>query len=424
MITPATATRTAAGSRELLTCKYFLSLCRQQSSTHGKDSIDAFRDYFPQSFSLRHTDALLNATHSLSYYSLTLQHGVPFQPVNIRVHQDPISLIDKVLEQNPRSYTKLDDLLDIGRNLVAAGLTNPSHEGATLEHSLEDQGQQTLAAERRILGMAIEAALAEDDFDTAYSYVLNRLAPPSNVTKPGTSGGTLTQQVWQDDISWRAAYQAGRYRPTKFSEPPHSELRSLEQRMELLSQALLLAPQAALSEVLGVWRRCEEEMNVLLAQESEEEQRWDDRGDRKVPGGFSNPSSPAIERRRNPTRGASYEDAPIGLFDVARGAAAALSKSALRNASGFYRTAGDPTVMTGPQRAVSGVSTGGSNTSSIAGSEDEGRVRKRDMVSNMVTGGLASGISWVLGQLPYYCFPTKYTILADHVSGAPPPQQV
>ena len=31
---------------------------------------------------------------------------------------------------------------------------------------------------------------------------------------------------------------------------------------------------------------------------------------------------------------------------------------------------------------------------------EEGRLRKRDMVSNMVTGGLASGIGWVLGAQP------------------------
>ncbi|KAI9881123.1 MAG: hypothetical protein M1830_008281 [Pleopsidium flavum] len=363
----------------------------------ASDIINAFRDYFPQSFSLRHTHALLNATHSLSFYSLTLQHGVPFQPVNIRVHQDPVSLIGKVLEQNPRSYTKLDDLLDIGRNLVAAGLTNPLQEGGTLAIALEDQEQRTVTAERRIMGMAIEAALAEDDFDTAYSYVLNRLAPPSHAAKQSTSGRTLTQQ---DDTSWRAAYQAGRYRPDKSPEPPNTEVRSLEQRMELLSQALLLAPQTALSEVLAVWRRCEEELNVLLAQESEEDERWDDRGDHKVPGGFSNPSSPTLERGRTSTRGANYEEAPIGLFDVARGAAAALSKSALRNASGFYKNPGDSMATTEHQRTVSGVSIGDSDASSIAGSDGEGRVRKRDMVSNMVTGGLASGISWVLGAPP------------------------
>jgi hypothetical protein len=41
----------------------------------------------------------------------------------------------------------------------------------------------------------------------------------------------------------------------------------------------------------------------------------------------------------------------------------------------------------------------GSEAGSIGGSEESGRVRKRDMVANAVTGGLASGLGWVLGKL-------------------------
>ncbi len=280
---------------------------------------------------------------------------------------------------------------------MAAGLTKSTQEDAGLDNPLEDQEKQSLAAERRIMGMAIEAALAEDDFETAYSYVVNRLAPFSQQPNSNAADANLASQSAQDDISWRAAYQAGRYRPSKSSEVPHTELRSVEQRMELLTQALLLAPQSALTEILAIWRRCEEEMNGLLAQESEEEERWDDRGDRKIPGDFSNTPSPVVERRRDPAKSASYEDAPMGLFDVARGAAAALSKSAfpLRNASGIGRTSA---AAAGHQRAISGVSGGGSDSSSIAGGSDgDGRIRKRDMVGNMVAGGLASGIGWVLG---------------------------
>lgn len=317
--------------------------------------------------------------------------------MNIRVHQDPILLIGKVLDQNPRSYTKLDDLLGIGRNLIAAGLTSPSEESESLEKVLEDQRQQTLNAERRIMAMAIDAALAEGDFDTAYSYVLNRMALASRPTSSETSGGTPPGLSGHDDISWRAAYQAGRYRVNTSSQLRRAELRSLEQRMELLTQALLLAPQSALSEILAVWRRCEEELNGLIAQESEEEERWNDRGDRQIPGGFSTSPSPVIERRKDMTTGASHEDAPMGLFDVARGAAAALSKSAfpLRNTTGSGQALAG---VAGHHRATSGLSTGGSDMSSPPGSDGEGRVRKRDMVSNMVAGGLASGIGWVLGE--------------------------
>ena len=82
--------------------------------------------YYPDSVAFRRLQALITATHAMSSYSLTLQHGVPFQPVNIRVSSDPISLIEKILTQNPGSYAKLQDLISIGRNLVAAGLTSTS----------------------------------------------------------------------------------------------------------------------------------------------------------------------------------------------------------------------------------------------------------------------------------------------------------
>ena len=329
--------------------------------------------------------SLLSATHAMSFYSLTLQHGVPLQPVNIRAHQDPLSLIGKILGQNPRSYTKLDDLIEIGKNLVSAGLGQDSDPALSIE---TEPNQEPLAAERRVTGMAIEAALAEDDFDTAYSYIINRLSPSNS----GTPASSSTSASAGDDVSWRAAYQAGRHRPNRSTGP--SSLRRLEQLMELLSQALLLAPSSALSEILSTWRRCEDEMGLLIAKEAEEEQQW---GDQRLPGDFSGDSSPIPQKSRDPSRAAANEEAPMGLFDVARGAAAALSKSAfpLRNPG-----ADGPghTLRKSHQRTQSAASAGGSDNDSISARDGEGRVRKRDMVSSMVTGGLASGIGWVLGQ--------------------------
>jgi hypothetical protein len=89
----------------------------------------------------------------------------------------------------------------------------------------------------------------------------------------------------------------------------------------------------------------------------------------------------------------------VGLFEVARGAARAISKNAfpLRSAAGagFEKPGG---------QNLSSIdsSTGGGDARASANRADGevGRVRKRDMVSNMVTGGLVSGIGWVLGAQP------------------------
>lgn len=325
----------------------------------------------------------------MSFYSLTLQHGVPFQPVNIRAHKDPISLIGKILDQNIHSYTKLDDLLEIGSNLVSAGITQRPIDRIKNHSDKVDLDKELLAVTRRIIAMAIESALADGDFDTAYSYVVNRLSPPeisySSISKVSNESYIV------DDISWQAAYRAGQHSAKSNGT---STLRRLEQRMELLSQALLLAPSSALSDILVVWRQCEENVTAQSAQEIEEEEKWDDKGDRRIPGGYSLDSSPVVQKPREPSRNAMNEEAPMGLFDVARGAAAALSKNAFPLRS--PRNSGSATpIKTSHERVTSA---GGSDGGSFSGIDSEGRLRKRDMVSNMVTGGLASGIGWVIGK--------------------------
>ncbi|KAF7719294.1 Uncharacterized protein PECH_004770 [Penicillium ucsense] len=369
----------------------------------ANDLLHAFEPHFAASTHLTQIKALIAATHALSYYSLTLQHGVPFEPVSIRVHPDPLCLIEKVLEQNKNSYTKLDDLLSIGRNLVKAGLPTgtPSSDQDSEQAQISEE-DALVTAERRITSLAISSALASSDFGTAYSYILTRLTPPSMLP---TSSPLLSSPALPDDISWRAVYNAGRFRSA--SPNPSASLQSqithLSQRMELLSLALILVPLPdPLPEILGAWRRCDEEMTSLRAQEQQEEDVWDAKGDNlsTVPGGFGPSDSErdafdtAQQRAARRARARSAmprshpHEAPMGLFEVARGAAMALHKNAfpLRGNADASR----PSASASSDDA----------DRSMSPDKGEGRVRKRDMVSNMVTGGLASGIGWVLGADP------------------------
>ncbi|KAF2865270.1 Sec39 domain-containing protein [Massariosphaeria phaeospora] len=377
------------------------------------DIVAAFAGYFPSSPRFRRTQALLAATHSMSYYSLILQHGVPFQPVNIRVSADPLSLLRKLLSQNSRSYTHLDDLISIGQNLVVAMPSTIMNEDSAMG-SLDPAAieEKKVVAERRVIGMAIEAALEADDFETAYSYVVNRLSPPSPTISLAASTSSrrysfgsydsTRQDDEAEDVSWRAALLAGKHRfsplsSSMWSQPSSTarpDLRRLEQRMELLSQALLLAPPSHLEEVLSVWQQCESEMTALLAEETEAEERFNDAADRKLPGAFMSETI-AVQPRREIGRGA-VEESPMGLFDVARGAAAAFSKSAfpLRGSNTAPRPESSDT-----RDDAGRVSMDLSDAGSI-GSGGEERVRKRDYVANAVTGGLASGLGWVLGATP------------------------
>ncbi|KAI4240367.1 MAG: hypothetical protein L6R40_005193 [Gallowayella cf. fulva] len=402
--------RTRGGVRKA--SEMYVSNSLQSLNADIRPSLAAFQSYFPASKSFSQAKALIEATHSMSFYSLTLQHGVPFQPVNIRASKDPMSLIGKILEQNPRSYTKLDDLIEIGQSLVKAGFDSTAQSEASArkqserESPVRDQNTRLAECSRRITYMAIEASLVEKDFDTAYSYIINRLSPTVATSQPETS---LTQEPAdsnsedgssEDDISWRAAYLAGR------SSTPKSEttLRRLEQRLELLSLALLLAPASHLSEMLQVWRAVESDLAAQLAREAAEEDRWDSKGDGSkrlagsitLPGGFA-PSAADTDqvanqkprRQSRATAAAANEEAPMGLFDVARGAAQAFSKNAfpLRGAASATTS---PVEGAARARPLS--------MGSDSGSDGKGeRVRKRDLVANAVTGGLASGIGWVIG---------------------------
>ncbi|TKA78209.1 hypothetical protein B0A55_03764, partial [Friedmanniomyces simplex] len=360
----------------------------------ANDIINAFRSYFGDSTPFRQAIALIAATHALSFYSLTLQHGVQFQPVTIRVSSDPIGLLDKVLEQNAGSYAQLDDLVAIGKNLVAAGLPPSEEEGRVLEVGKEEIERRKMEAERRVTFMAVEAALREDDFETAYSYVVNRLTPSgAYLTAPSqaeaaqqvkshgrnsssASGRANKRNEAEDDISWRAAFLAGRFRPSTTSTPP--TLRRLEQRTELLSLALLLAPTAQLTDILAAWRRCEEEMTALQVSQQQAEEEFDDHADKRsaLPGNFTisgeQPEMMLNQKRREMGRmtggggsgagGAKGEgEAPMSMFDLTRSAASAFSRNAfpLRAGSQAQRSVTETEGMEGSVDILASSGSGG-----------------------------------------------------------------
>ncbi|KKZ61803.1 hypothetical protein EMCG_00530 [[Emmonsia] crescens] len=383
----------------------------------ASEMLESFGPYFPHSKSFRQIKALISATHSLSFYSLTLQHGVPFQPVSIRVHHDALSLIGKVLEQNPKAYTELDNLIAIGRHLVTAGFPARPRDDDDHMHTNAppSREEELLASDHRIISLSISAALESNDFDTAYSYVLTRLAPPSILSNAAIVKG--------DDVSWRAAYNAGRHR-SNIAEPTNKPLQSqilrLSQRMELLSLALILARSPEnLPEILAVWRRCDEELTSLRARESAEAENWDARGDNmtsssNLPGGFgpSDAELDALETerakrsrtghaKRTSRLAGGYEEAPMGLFEVARSAAQAISKTAfpLRGSESVVTAASSAGRASSDSRRIS-MDTIGTEEGSGGEGDAGGRVRKRDVVSSMVTGRLASGLGWVLGAQP------------------------
>ncbi|KAH6655333.1 Sec39 domain-containing protein [Truncatella angustata] len=341
------------------------------------DIVHAFPKTLPtDGAAAKKIEALLRATHGLSSYRLALKQGEPFTPVVLRVHSDPVSIVGKVLQQNPHSYTRLQAFLEIGSNMVEAGL--PVQKKSNRPLAVLDELEQHALVEKRVTSMCIDAALTEDDFETAYSYVVNRLA----------SGRTVLTSA--DEYSWRAALEAGKYRRTaRTIRPTHIgtssgnlDVRHLEQRIECLSTALRIAPTDTLQEILKVFRKCEEELGAAVKADEEQESAWDDQGDvQAMPGGFSS-EVPAGVVRSNTTRSAKQqEEAPMSLFDLSR-ATMARAQFNLPALSSLQR---------GEQQA---------KQSTPEEHDDQNRVRKRDQLREAAVGTLASGVGWLIGAQP------------------------
>jgi len=391
--------------------------------------LEAFPDTVRDSLPAERIQHLSQAAHHFSSYSVVLNSGEPFKPSVIRTHGDPIALVEKALAQTTRLYSDIDNFLRYGEQVVLAGLTVRDLEG----HSKMEPGQvveQTRIARWRITSMCIDAALSEDDFETAYSYVVNRLpglagaaydepiepAKPRPIEPESLESGSFEPEPVKptklvprgvvarlpprprDDYSWRAAFKTGKYRLNEHTlKPSHvgnssanPEIRHLEQRMECLSQALRIAPVATLQEILNVFRRCEEELDAKIREEAEQEAKWDETADERVmPGkfGMEAPATMAREGANTSTaRSRMGAEAPMSLFDLTRASAAQAQRSlaALTASSGGVSAKGTGVVK-----------------SAAPGGEHEGvkrsTVRKRDQLRSAAVGTLAGGIGWLIG---------------------------
>lgn len=375
-------------------------------------SINSFPETMGNTLEKKRLDALLKVTHSLGQYRLVLRQGEPFTPVDLHVHKDPIALLGKVLEQNPQSYTRIQDFIDIAAQMIDAGL-NIADVAARKSRHTHQEARDKVIAKDRVQAMCIDAALDEDDFETAYSYIMTRLATPDKPPKTVTclecrKGGTPSEPSLSvtDDYSWRAALQAGKYRMNaRTIRPTHVgnssgnlEIRHLEQRLECISLSLRLAPPSTLSEILSVYRRSEEELDAKLAEEAAAEAAWDDQGDSTaMPGGFGpEPAPVSLSRHTGPKTAA--EEGPVSIFDLTKSSAASAQKtlSALSGLRLGSMRSHELTASTTAQHETDSDADGSNYAGSASASIRHGP-RKRDQLREAAVGTLASGVGWLIG---------------------------
>jgi len=93
------------------------------------------------------------------------------------------------------------------------------------------------------------------------------------------------------------------------------------------------------------------------------------------------------------------------MFDLTRSAARAFSRNAFPLGGGGASAAGksgnEATRGSTSQDSSRDLTASVDSLGSVgSGETEQQRVRRRDMVTNAVSGGLASGLGWVLGATP------------------------
>lgn len=154
--------------------------------------------------------------------------GIPISPIEIRLTKDRLSLVSQLLSSNNDAYKHTQVILD-------------------LVHKLGFRGD--VVAEVKTLAMLCETALQADDFDRAYE-TSEKMVDVTLKLRSAASSGTENPKVQEaSEVCWVTCFQLGR----------HPEFPGAERRLTLLGRALELCPPDRLADVLGAWRRLEED---------------------------------------------------------------------------------------------------------------------------------------------------------------------
>lgn len=182
---------------------------------------------------LTRASRLLSATNELSTYSLTLNPDTPLHPVELRVQtKDPLSIIHRILELNPKAYKDLAKLQVIGADLVYGIL-----------------GKDLPNTDLKVRAMCIDGALVDSNFEQAYKYTDALREAPA------------TQDEESRQLIWTTCYQVGKFVSPYWDDTDVKFITSvLEKQLDLLGFTLATAPNENLSSILSAWQRIEAQL--------------------------------------------------------------------------------------------------------------------------------------------------------------------
>lgn len=304
----------------------------------------------------------IEATSRIVSFNVVSRGGVPITPLEIRLTQDKLSLISRVIGSTSDAYKHVDMVIDLADKLGFRG--DPSAEAA-------------------ILAMTADAALQAENFNLAQE-TCTRLVKLVLALRFSTDE---EQARRAQNVAWLACYQLGR-------QPEYTET---DKKRILLGRALELCPPEQMPDVLAAWRKLDSEMRLAHASRSHE-QRGRSRRSRKAADDVHFLTSPLLSSAAG-TLGAGASSLAARLQSLRAGSrdpgsplAAAPDASALASRA-LGRVAGAFSFMEGRrERSVDNARTSNSerdNSLSRPGSTAPGQIATR---------ALSKGIGWLIGD--------------------------
>ncbi|ODQ63695.1 secretory pathway Sec39 [Nadsonia fulvescens var. elongata DSM 6958] len=284
---------------------------------------------------------LLDAAHALCFYSLTLKQGVPFKPIDLKLHADPLEIIQKTLSLNAGSYKRPEEFIRIAEDIIYG--TN--NETTILLNST------TVSTEIRVKAICIQEALINNDFDVAYEYCMEYLVGNNQEWKRSTH---------YQEIAWTTCFLIGKYCSADWDVCP---INIAQKQMKILSVALKICPKESFDQVLKAWRQKELEMN-----------------DHKTPE-YSNSSS--------------FVQFPVSLHDVLSRRSQTEIDNASKSLSPLHNALGSDAHATSHHSAsrIARALASSASAFSEANEDSLNLGAKKDQISNL----LVNGIGWAIG---------------------------
>lgn len=170
----------------------------------------------------------IKATSRICSFNVSSAPGIPISPIEIRLTNDRLSLISRVLSSNNDAYKHTQVILDLGYQL---GYRYDS------------------VAELKILAMLADTALQAEDFSRAYENSERMVEVVSRLRSARSSDLDDTKWKTASEVCWIACFQLGR----------QSEFPELSKKMKLLGYALELCPPDKIHDILMAWRKLQSE---------------------------------------------------------------------------------------------------------------------------------------------------------------------